>query len=160
MTRSEEKSWGRARGAPIFFGEVNVLEASKLTVAEQRELQSVPLGKNANVPFGFYEDKRGHWRQVLPRKRYFDKQSGYVRIRIRLGDKSKLKKEHVLIMEQHLGRELLPHENVHHKNGVRDDNRIENLELWSKSQPSGQRIEDKLAWCHEFIKQYERWLTI
>ena len=34
------------------------------------------------------------------------------------------------------------------------DNRLENLELWSTSQPKGQRVVDKLKWAHEIIALY------
>ncbi len=57
-------------------------------------------------------------------------------------------------MMKHIGRKLYKHENVHHINGIRDDNRIENLELWSTKQPYGQRVEDKIAFCKEFLSDY------
>lgn len=62
--------------------------------------------------------------------------------------------EHTIVMEQIIGRPLRKGESVHHKNGVRHDNRPENLELWVKSQPAGQRVSDMLAWAKEIIAIY------
>lgn len=99
-----------------------------------------------------------YWEQPkAPPKRIVD-QHGYIEL-TNMHDYPGSKKngrifEHRYVMSEHLGRELLPEENVHHINGVRDDNRIENLEIWNTSQPAGQRPEDKVLWAVELLKLY------
>ncbi|WAA19804.1 HNH endonuclease [Gordonia phage Kabocha] len=63
--------------------------------------------------------------------------------------------EHRKVMADFLGRPLRENENVHHRNGVRHDNRLENLELWVSSQPSGQRPDDLVKWAKSILKTYE-----
>lgn len=70
------------------------------------------------------------------------KKNGYVR-------------EHTVIMEESIDRYLIKGEEVHHINGVKDDNRLENLELWTHSQPSGQRVRDLILWAKELLQRYD-----
>jgi hypothetical protein len=98
-------------------------------------------------------DANGNWKggRTLHKK-------GYVMLRVPEHPrvvKSPYVFEHVLVMEQLLGRYLEPDESVHHLNGVRDDNRPENLELWTTPQPSGIRVRDAIAWAREILRRYD-----
>ena len=113
---------------------------------EQRLRNGIALEKplqNRNIPIGA--------------KRFSANQQGYVEIKVGKATSRRhggWMLEHRYVMEQHIGRPLYKHENVHHLNGIKDDNRLDNLELWSSSQPSGQRVADKVDWAAGFLQEY------
>ena len=94
-------------------------------------------------------DAAGKWGAQPRRSRGYVTTDGYRMSPERRNGRPVL--EHRLVMEQVIGRPLHRFEEPHHKNGLRDDNRPENLELWVNwRQPHGQRLSDLL----DFVVRY------
>jgi hypothetical protein len=87
--------------------------------------------RNSENAKGRYKDGTGYWRVRAPENHPLAHSTGWIL-------------EHRLVMEQTLGRFLSKRERVHHRNGIRDDNRPENLELWTldHKDPPGVRVSD------------------
>lgn len=98
-------------------------------LAKENSIKSRRGKPSPNSKGGRIEDKRGYihiWKPSHPNSN----KAGYVL-------------EHRLIMAEHIGRTLLTTEDVHHINEVKSDNRIENLELLSKSEHTKKHIHNK-----------------
>jgi hypothetical protein len=118
-------------------------EPRRSEISIQARLSSIKARtgeKGGNNKGGRYMDKWGYvqmWKPEHPNC----KSAGYIH-------------EHRYLMSEKLGRPLRAGENIHHINGIRHDNRIENLELWTTQQPAGQRVDDKIEWAKSFLESY------
>jgi hypothetical protein len=143
IAKTEKRS---KHGKPIYVCRCNC--------GTEREMEAAYLGEGRSCGCIIRESRQpiGH--------RIIIKGTGYVLLKTKDDDRAKGRDnytyEHKWIMQQIIGRKLLPDEAVHHKNGVRDDNRPENLELWSKSHPCGQRVTDLVVWAKEILARYEK----
>lgn len=110
----------------------------------QRKRKGIPLEapllRKIN-PKGSGYIKRGYRYFYLPKNPFVKRKDGII-------------SEHCLVMSIHIGRKLTNKETVHHKNGNKLDNRIENLQLFSHSHAKGQNVEDKVKWAIEIINEY------
>ncbi len=101
----------------------------------------IPVPKNNSR-----KDSYGYVRLYKPNHNYLNYESK---------SQSRWIGEHISAMSEYLQRPIQKGEQIHHKNGIRNDNRIENLELWSKSHPSGQRVKDVIDFCRWYLEKYE-----
>lgn len=110
-----------------------------------------------------YVNSEGYIEIKVPPTEHRDlNDGGYVRVNLGTGVLGRGRVlEHRHVMEQHLGRLLLPDETVHHVNGDKTDNRPENLELWASKHPRGQRVDDLVDFAVEILSRYapERLMT-
>jgi uncharacterized protein (DUF1330 family) len=112
--------------------------------------------KKGNIPWnkGLKGYMAGEKNNMWKGGKYIDEQ-GYVHILNKehpFADKMGYVREHRLVMEKHLGRYLSKNEIVHHINGIKSDNRIENLKLISQSEHVGEHFRLNGKWAKKFDK--------
>lgn len=84
-------------------------------------------------------------------------QEGYVCVLLPGPGRSRYKLEHRLVMEQYIGRPLTPGEVVHHRNGDKQDNRIENLELTTNAAHSAFHANNGEVGFRKLKREGKRW---
>lgn len=149
MKENQGQFWV-ARCSCGFEGERQLCQIRSGKTNKCRECRNKELSKMSTFAIG---EKAPNWKGGKSTTR-----QGYIVLSGHKGhpnaNKKGLIKEHTLIMSNSLGRPLLPQEQVHHKNGIRSDNNLDNLELWTRIQPTGTRVEDRINWAIEFLKIY------
>jgi len=112
-------------GAPWLFGK-------KASISTRKKLSELRKRDKNNQWKGGRFIRHGYV-FILNPEHPFATKSGYIR-------------EHRLVMEKKIGRFLQPNEVVHHINGNRQDNRVENLQLFDK--PLHDSLESKKRWLN------------
>ena len=98
------------------------------------------MKNNNSILKGLKGNKNGNWKGGV-----HNRSDGYVLIRIgvipRKNKGTRYRLQHRIVMEQHLGRTLLRSEIIHHINGIKNDNRIENLKVMTQAEHAKQDYE-------------------
>lgn len=119
-------------------------------------LQHLISGHTKSCGCEFYrKDEHGF---VKNRRKRYKTGSGYIKIYMpnhANSDRNGYVLEHIYVMSQNLQRPIKKGETIHHKNGIRDSNNMENLELWTHTHPYGQRVVDMYEFCLKYIEDYK-----
>ena len=132
------------RWVPVRTPDVTCRRCSRARLAAEGHFDRIRALPSRTANRDQRREKNPQWRGG--RRRHA---SGYVLVLLAADDPMRpmaqadgLVMEHRLVMARALGRPLHSMEQVHHLNGRKDDNRLQNLELWTRSHPSGVRATD------------------
>lgn len=133
--KSRPKMTDKTRGriSKTKTGKPSPLKGRKVPSETRRKISVAKKGKyKCNTKYGGHKKKRADgYASVYTPNHPFASKDGYVM-------------EHILMMEEHIGRLIGRDEVVHHKNGVRDDNRIENLELMTFKEHAKYHLQERI----------------